>query len=448
MRFPAAAPIRAFIVDQQAMLTSSFNSLLLRIAGLASTFLLGVVLARALGPANYGIYGLVTSLVAIAMNIALLGTPQLAVREMAVRSARLDWGGVQSLARSFLAAVSLAWLGLAIVAVGSSFIFGRHNMGAPALSLAGTMLAGGMTVTALTAAELRGLGHLSKGQVMDIVVRPAAALILTGAVLMAGVGLTPSGAIWIQALVAALTAVVSLGWVARGAHRGKNGRVAREGSHWFKAALPLGIVDVLRVFDGTYGIILIGILGSAIDLGIYRVAVASSVLVTTPVTILHVVMAPTVSRLHRFGERRDLQRLLRVTSAGMCAILLPMLIFLLLFGRPLVELVFGHVYTDAAMPLAILCLAQLVFGFFGMGPILLAMAESERHLTLIYISAVSAGVAAAAILIPLFGADGAAAAQVLSTGTVALLSAQFARRRLGLRTTFLARRIEPEQSAG
>jgi O-antigen/teichoic acid export membrane protein len=446
MRFPATASIRAFIIEQQAMLMSSFNSLLLRIAGLASTFLLGVVLARALGPADYGIYGLVSSLVAVAMNITLLGTPQLAVREMAVRAARLDWAGVRSLARTFLTASSLAWLGVAILAVGAAFTFGRT--GAPMLSLAGVMLAGGMSITALSAAELRGLGHLSKGQVMDIVVRPAAALVLTGAVLIAGLGLTPSGALWIQALVAASTAAVSLGWVHRAAHHDDGGRASREGLQWFKAALPLGIVDVLRVFDGAYGVILIGILGSAIDLGIYRVALASSVLVTMPVTILHVVMAPTVSRLHRFGERRELQRLLRVTSAAMCAVLLPMLIVLLLFGRPLVELVFGAVYGNAAMPLAILCFAQLFFGFFGMGPILLAMAESERHLTLIYVSAVSGGVAAAAVLIPSFGAEGAAAAQVLSTGTVALLSAQFARRRLGLGTTFLARRIEPELSAG
>ena len=448
MRFPAAAPVRKFIVEQQTMLLSSFNSLLLRIAGLGSTFLLGVVLARALGPADYGIYGLVSSLVAVAMNIILLGTPQLAVREMAVRSARFDWAGVRALARSFLTAASLAWLALSILAAGGAFIFGRHNTGAPMLSLAGTMLAGGMSVTALIAAELRGLGHLSRGQVMDIVVRPAAALILTGAVLIAGIGLTPSAALWIQAVVAASTATISMGWLSRAAHHGEGDRASTERLQWFKAALPLGVVDVLRVFDGAYGVILIGILGSAIDLGIYRVAVASSVLVTMPVTILHVVMAPTVSRLHRFGERRELQRLLRVTSAGMFAILTPMLVVLVLFGRPLIDLVFGHVYGDAAMPLAILCFAQLVFGFFGMGPVLLAMAESERHLTLIYVSAVSAGVAAAAVLIPLFGAEGAAAAQVLSTGTVALLSAQFARRRLGLGTTFLARRIGPEPSAG
>jgi O-antigen/teichoic acid export membrane protein len=116
-----------------------------------------------------------------------------------------------------------------------------------------------------------------------------------------------------------------------------------------------------------------------------------------------------------------------------------MLAVLLLFGRPLVEFVFGQVYGDAWIPLAILCVAQLILGFFGMGPILLAMADSERHLTLIYVVAVSAGVLAAALLIPRYGAVGAAAAQVLSTGMVGVLSNRFARKRLGLGTTFFAR---------
>lgn len=430
------------------MLLSSLSSLLLRIGGLASTFLLGVLLARTLGPAAYGIYGLVTSLVALAMNIALLGTPQLAVREMAVRSAESDWPAVRSLARSFLNAVGLALVVIAILSLGATFIFARQTPQAPSLALVGAVLTVGMSVTALTAAELRGLGLLLKGQVMDIVIRPAAAMLLTGAALIVGFALTPAGALWIQALVALASAVVSLGWIRRATHAREVGHAPAEDRTWLKAALPLGVVDVLRVFDGAYGIILVGLLAPAVELGVFRVAVSCSVLVTMPATILHVVLAPTVSRLHRFKEVAELQRLLRTASAAMCLLLLPMLIVLLLFGRPLVELIFGHIYGDAWLPLTILCAVQLVFGFFGMGPILLAMADSERHLTLIYVGALAAGVIAALLLIPKFGAAGAAVAQLFSTGTVAALSGRFARKRLGLGTTFLAPSIRHVPTAG
>jgi O-antigen/teichoic acid export membrane protein len=377
------------------------------------------------------------------MNVALLGTPQLAVREMAVRSARSDWRSVRSLSRSFHTATSLAMLALAAISLGVSLAFAGEDPRVPGLSLIGVMLTAAMSVTALTAAELRGLGLLFKGQVMDIVVRPAAALLLIALVLVAGFKLTPARALWIQFAVALVAAAISLSWITRASNPGKGEPTPREDWHWLKAALPLGVVDVLRVFDGTYGVILVGVLGSAVDLGIYRVAIASSVLVSMPVTILHIVLAPTVSRLYRFGDRVELQALLRTASAGMCAVLVPMLIVMLLFGRPLVQFVFGPMYADAALPLTILCAAQLVLGFFGMGPIFLAMADSERHLTLIYLAAEVAGVIAAALLIPRMGAVGAASAQLLSTGAVAMLSGRFARRRLGLGTTFLARVNSP-----
>src|SRR5438045_9594340 len=111
-----------------------------------------------------------------------------------------------------------------------------------------------------------------------------------------------------------------------------------------------------------------------------------------PFTIPHIVLAPTVSRLHGFGERAYLQRLLRTAIAGMCAALVPMLMVLILFGRPLVQIVFGAAYGDAWLPLALLCLGQLIFWFFRMGPILLAMPSSERQLTLINRGPVSAAI--------------------------------------------------------
>lgn len=447
MRFPAPAPVRAFIIEQRGMFLSSFASLLLRLAGLASTFLLGVVLARALGPTSYGIYGLVISIAALAMNVALLGTPQLAVREMAVRSARNDWPGVRALARSLFVATAIASLVIGTGAIGAGFVFASRDPRAVGLALIGALLTAAMSMIGLMAAELRGLGLLIKGQFMDIVGRPVAALTLTGAALVVGVKLSATSALWIQTVVAVAAAGISFVWIGRAIHVDGSREAPKEGLGWLKSAIPLGVVDVLRQFDGTYGIILVGLLGSALDLGIYRVAMASAVLVTMPVTILHIVLAPTVSRLHRFGQRAELQQLLRTASAGMCAALVPMLIILLLFGRPLVQLVFGPAYADAWLPLALLCAGQLVFGFFGMGPILLAMADSERHLTVIYLVAVGTGIVAAAILIPGYGAVGAAAAQILSTGTVAALSGRFSRRRFDLGTTFLARMPQPATDA-
>ena len=431
--------IRSTLAERRDVIVSGVSSLLLRIAGLGSTFLLGVILARTLGPTEYGIYGFIIAMVALAMNVALLGTPQLAVRELAARSSHGDWTSIRGMVRSFGRATNSASLIIGLIAVAGILLAAPGDRVMLTYCVIGIILSGTMTATTLAAAELRGLGALFKGQFWDIFGRPALALLLCGSVFLAGSTLAARGALLIQLVVSILAATISIWWIGRAlsAQNGDSNPHAERG--WITKALPLGVVDVLRQFDGSYGLILMGWLASGSELGVYRVALSASVLVSMPVTILHMVLAPTVSRLFRRGERVELQRLLRFSSAVVVAVLLPMLLGLLLFGRPLIELVFGSVYGGAWLPLVVLCGAQLVFGMFGMGPILLAMADSERHLTQIYLIAVGCGLALAFPMIWLFGAIGAAGAQVFSTGLTAFLSGRFARRQFGLGTTFMTR---------
>ena len=431
--------VRFSLAERREVIMSGMLSLLLRIAGLGSTFLLGVLLARTLGPTEYGIYGFVIAIVALAMNVALLGTPQLAVRELAVRSSQGDWTGVRALVRSFGCVTTSASLLIGLIALAGVLIFAPGDRVIMTYCVIGILMCGTMTATALVGAELRGIGALFKGQFLDIFGRPALAFALAGTVLLAGSTLAARGALLIQLVVSILAATISIFWIRRALFRRKGDPKPPPERGWLAKALPLGVVDVLRQFDGSYGMIMMGWLASGSELGIYRVALAASVLVSMPVTILHIVLAPTVSRHYRFGEQFELQRLLQFASGGMVAVIVPMLIGLLLVGRPLIEWVFGPVYGDASLPLVMLCAAQLVFGLFGMGPILLAMADSERHLTKIYLFSVGCGVALALPLIWQFGAIGAAGAQIFSTGLTAYLSGRFARRQLGLGTTFLTR---------
>lgn len=435
--------------DLRGVVLNSLSSLFLRLSGLLSSFLLGIILARSLGPDGYGIYGLVTAIAALATQAALLGTPQLAVRELAVRSARGDWSAVKSLIRTFGRATTLASLVLTIIVSAGAYLLTSGDGAILRYVLIGAGISALATTTALAASELRGLGAMLKGQFMDIFARPTAAILLCGTVLLAGLPFDASVALLIQLFVVIFAAAVSLFWIRQAIAANSEPTLTKLETGWLRESVPLGFVDVLRQIDGTYSMVLMGWLASASDLGIFRVALASCVLANMPVTILHIVYAPTVSKLFKFGERDQLQRLLRQSSAAMVVVLLPILLILLLVGQPLIKLLFGAAYGDAWLPLALLCAAQLALGLFGMGPILLAMCDSERHLSLIYLVAIGCGVAVALPLIWQFGAIGAAAAQIVSTGLTGYLSSRFARRQLGLGTTFLTRGLsKPREAIG
>jgi O-antigen/teichoic acid export membrane protein len=374
------------------------------------------------------------------MNIALLGTPQLAVRSLAVHSARSDWIAVRRLITRLGRAVTLVSALLAALSIAAALLLRPGDDRILIYTALGASLTGATSAVFLMAAELRGLGLMLKGQFMDIVGRPLAAVMIIGGALAIGITLNAILAVAIQLVIAVAAALVS-GWWLRSAiphsETRHDRRVTSAETSWLRAALPLGMVDILRQLDGTYGLILIGWIASATDLGIYRVAIAAAALPAMPVTVLHVILAPSVSRLYQFGEVEELQALLRRTSAIMTALLVPMLLTLVFFGREIVVLVFGPAYADSTVPLILLCASQLVFGFFGMGPILLAMCDKEKQLTGIYAVSVALGMLSAVPLIWMYGASGAAVAQLVSGSMIAFLSAQFARRQLGFGMTFI-----------
>ncbi len=431
----AFAAGRALLSERRAVVLSGFSSLVLRVAGLVAGFALGVVLARILGPAEFGIYGLVTTVSLLAVTVAQLGTPQLAVRELAVRSARGDWAGVKAILYRFGAATMIAAtvLGAVALAIAWFVVPPKHMI----YVLQAVLLTASMSITALSASELRGLGALMKGQVMDIFVRPGLTFLIVLAIVVAARPLTAEAALWIQVVVTLLAAIVSLAWLRGALPPEARGVPASAELHWLKAALPLGAVDVLRQLDGAYGVILVGWLASAVELGVFRVAVACVVLASMPVTILHIILAPSVSRLNEFGEKAELQRLLTWTAAALVGVMIPITLAAWLIGRPLIAFVFGAPYAEAWLALFLLTCAQLVNGLFGMGPILLAMCGGERQLIRIYAIAVGTAIVAAIPMTIAWGSAGAAAAPIISAALIGLLSWRYGLRELGVDVTVL-----------
>src|SRR3954467_14187301 len=173
-RFPfgaMTASLRSLLRGREAFIRSGLWSLVLRISGLVSGFAMGVLLARVLGPTQFGIYGLVTTVAALGMTVAQLGTPQLAGRELSVRAGRADWSSVKALIYQFgraalMTSVSIGFLAITAAYVTGATVFERQ------LVVQGAMLPSLTAFTGLFAAELRGLGALLKGQSMDITVRP------------------------------------------------------------------------------------------------------------------------------------------------------------------------------------------------------------------------------------------------------------------------------------
>jgi O-antigen/teichoic acid export membrane protein len=82
-------------------------------------------------------------------------------------------------------------------------------------------------------------------------------------------------------------------------------------------------------------------------------------------------------------------------------------------GRWALGTFFGAEFADAQPLLIVLCLAQLVAGLFGPCTTVMIMIGRERIVAVSYFASVVSSIAVAAVLIPRFGAIGAAFAYLL-----------------------------------
>ena len=229
-----------------------------------------------------------------------------------------------------------------------------------------SILASLTAFTGLFAAELRGLGALLKGQSMDIMVRPMVTFVIIGALLLGGARLDALLALMIQNAVTLAAVVVSGIWLWRSIPPQFRRDPPARLHPWIGVALPLAAVDVLRVLDGSCSLVIVSWLSSASDLGVFRVAVACGVLAAMPVTIFHILLAPTLSRLHAVRSTQQMQSVLTWAAASMTAITLVVSVAAWFLGKSAISLVFGPVYAGAWLPLFIL--VQFVYAVFGMGP--------------------------------------------------------------------------------
>jgi O-antigen/teichoic acid export membrane protein len=107
-------------------------------------------------------------------------------------------------------------------------------------------------------------------------------------------------------------------------------------------------------------------------------------------------------------------------------------IFFVLSGRTFFNLIFGHEYAAAYVPLLILLVGQMVNSAAGLVGLLLNMTGHENETAIRMAVAAVISITLNLLLIPIWGIQGAATAEALSMIIWNILLWRVVRRRLGI----------------
>lgn len=426
---------------RRQLLSGGAGSVGLKIANVGLGMALGVVLARTLGPAHYGIYVYVYALMSLLAIPAEFGLPALVIRETAKAEADQQWGLIRGIWRwAGFTAAGLAFA-LAVLSAAFAWLFSDRFSTSQLTTFGWSLALLPLVVLGnLRGAALIGLRRTVRGQLPEQFVRPA---LLIG--LIAVVGLFTHGeitsyqAMALHTFAAAIAFVFGawLLWRERSASAATRSTPVYRKKAWVASTLPLALIAGMSLINTNIDLVMLGLFVTPSEVGVYRVAAVGAALVSLGLTAIGMVTMPHFAHLHAKGDIVRFQRLATASARASLLLALPVATTLLLFGSSVLRLVFGLGYDSGYLVLATLTFAQLVHAGFGTITPLLNMTGYERDATKGVAIAAVCNVILNAAMIPLLGTTGAALATAITLIIWNVVLWRMVRRRLGVDSSAL-----------
>jgi O-antigen/teichoic acid export membrane protein len=249
--------------------------------------------------------------------------------------------------------------------------------------------------------------------------------------------MSPAAAMALNSVVAAIVFMVAHSLLNHRLPAARTPELVRGGRRWIAASIPMALTDGMRVVQSELSVILLGLLTTPTDVGLFRIAIVTSFAAATPVAVINQVAFPVIAKLYAERDVVRLQiavtRLAQAQLAGVLILCAP----LVLAPEPLVNLVFGAQFVPAANTLRILCIAQVVTAALGTNVALLNMSHHERRVTRAMAIALVLNFSGVAVLGSLWGRAGAAIGVGSALICWNIITWVDARRLLGINTAIL-----------
>lgn len=419
------------------LVRSAATSGVVRFTAVAASFLVGLQLARALGPAGYGYYGMALAIVTVAALPGEMGIPRLVIREVAVAAAQENHAlmfGVLRWADMTAGRISGAMM-IALLAAG--YVLCRIHPSALSYSiLAGAPMVPLLTLARIRGSALQGLHQIVRGQVPDVLLRPLLLCVLIFTVSASPTRLTPAIALGLNSIAAAAVFLLARSWLKRELPRPPT-QVTMAGRRWMASSIPMGLTDAMRSFHAELSVLLLGFIVTPADAGLFRIANVSSLTASTPVAVMTYVGFPVIARLYAERDGQQLQQVLTRLAQAQFAAVVVLSLPLILFPVQLLTLVFDVKYASAGNALRILAGAQIITSALGLNYSLLNMTHKERRVTRATAIGLLLNILGVTVLSYFWGLTGAAVAVAVTFVLSNVLIWRDARLLLGLETSIL-----------
>jgi O-antigen/teichoic acid export membrane protein len=400
-----------------------------------------ILLARWMGPFEFGIYAVAWSLVLPTAAMAAIGLPSAAVRFIPQYLSGQHRDQLHGLIRHSIVVVIL--VGMASVAVGWLIL----SLVAPWLedSYAGPLRVAILCVPFLTLIML--MSDMSRGFGWAILAFAPQWLIMPGLTILGVVVFklyvgppTAWSVIAIAAGASAVTAIIHLVSFRTGvSHDIRNTTPQYQTRLWLRVAIPMLLSDGVILLLWSSDEVMLGAMTSPEDVGVFHACVKTAGLTLIVFNAVSAFAVPRFAAKWLDDDKRELQDFARSIARWMFFPSLVIALGLIVLG-PFLLGNFGDSFVRGYLVLIVLTLGYLMKA--ATGPVGAYLAVTGNQDSIVLVTAVSAigNIALNAVLIPPFGVMGATVASIMAVLMCQIWQYLLVRRRLGINSMFLSRR--------
>lgn len=396
-----------------------FGSFAMRLFSAGAGFVIAVILGRLLGAAGFGSFTLAMGWLGVTTIFTTLGFQHFTVRAIPplVAEGRLHAvAGLIIFAASLTGSLALLAMLLAPIVIKRLQLFPDPAMEAAVLAVGLYFLP--VTINQLRQGVLRGLGQPLGAQLPELILQPTIFVALIGAATALGWRLDTIRAIELMLLSVVICLCVGIWFLARSLKGNLLWPPAFFPLSWLlqagKSCYLFAAVTVMSATD----ILMLGHLSNAEETGVYGVAARFYLLMFLPSLATSSSLSHEISRLYRGEQKAELEATVRrsATYAAFLAVLLALVCTIATFR---LGPIFGAEFEVAALPILILVWSRAAEALLGQPGVILANTAFVGLTGGGVTFAIALNFALNALLIPKFGATGAA----IATATAHLIMA-------------------------
>lgn len=416
------------------------DAFIVSILGAAAGFAAHVAVARMIGKSEYGVYALMLSWVSVLSVIAQAGQDNNVVRLLPTYLLRREWGKARGLRYGTGALVLLVSAAIAVAGCIVVEVAGSHQSAA----WRSTFYIGFAMLPIVTQLQQSGAMHRAFKRAISAnayvtIGRPVALVVI----MFGFAGYLHRADSQLAAVASLLSATVALGLSSLHMSRAwpaetRGVRAHYEMARWIPMGLRMCVLSWVVVATNRVDVLLLGALMGTTGVGPYYAAVNIAGFAFYAFQAVNVILAPLIAERYDAGDLKGLETLVRRGArvgfaGGVAATLLVAVV-----GRWALGL-FGPGFTVAYYPLLVLLCGYCVMTAIGPGGFVLSMTAYQSQASAFAAVGFVVNATLAILLVPRFGALGAALSAAAQLIVWHSLTLRFVIAKIGINSSIFGR---------